>query len=468
MSIDSISRPGGLILCLFLCASCATEPFDRPRLEQARRRATFAEGPIDFTVEVSSAAFSIVAELDELVRASLALDPGIAAAFDEWRAALARVPQVGALPDPRLTWAHFFESIETRTGPQQDRVSVAQTFPWFGKLQGRVDVAAKHADALWWNVEARRAAVVLDVHDAWYEYARLGKDIGLTRENLALLQSLEPVVQRRIQGGGAQAQLLQLQVEIGKLEDHLAGLQASRPAVAARLTTRLGIAGAEHLAWPTWVAPEPLAGPVDAWLQEMLEGNPEIRGLSEAVAREKARVTSADRESLPDVTVGVDWISTGDARMPGVVGSGDDPLAVSLGVNLPIGRAKYRALVDEAEAGRAAARQRLERRIDELEVAVRHARFQHDDAARQIVLYRETLLPRARQALTLTQSAYAQGGAALLDVIDRQRALLAFEQAYWRASAELGRARARIEALLGRHRFLDTQDPRTPSAEAAR
>ncbi|MGA1525172.1 MAG: TolC family protein, partial [Planctomycetota bacterium] len=88
--------------------------------------------------------------------------------------------------------------------------------------------------------------------------------------------------------------------------------------------------------------------------------------------------------------------------------------------------------------------------------------------ARQIVLYRETLLPRARQALTLTQSAYAQGGAALLDVIDRQRALLAFEQAYWRASAELGRARARIEALLGRHRFLDTQDPRTPSAEAAR
>ncbi|MGA0870924.1 MAG: hypothetical protein ACO3UM_18500, partial [Planctomycetota bacterium] len=68
MSTDAISRPGGLILCLCLCASCATEPFDRPRLEQARRRATFAEGPIDFTVEVSSAAVSVVAERDELVR----------------------------------------------------------------------------------------------------------------------------------------------------------------------------------------------------------------------------------------------------------------------------------------------------------------------------------------------------------------------------------------------------------------
>ena len=181
--------------------------------------------------------------------------------------------------------------------------------------------------------------------------------------------------------------------------------------------------------------PAPLPGDLGSWLREMAEGNPELRGLTEAVAREDARVISAYRESLPDVTVGVDWLRTGDARMPGVVGSGDDPFAVSVGVNLPIGRAKYRAIVDEAEAGRASARQKLERRIDELAVALRHARFQHDDAARQIGLYRDTLLPRERQALSVTQAAYGQGGAVLLDVIDRRRALLAFEQAYWRACA---------------------------------
>ena len=154
--------------------------------------------------------------------------------------------------------------------------------------------------------------------------------------------------------------------------------------------------------------------------------------------------------------------------MPGVVGSGDDPFAVSVGVNLPIGRAKYRAIVDEAEAGRASARQKLERRIDELAVALRHARFQHDDAARQIGLYRDTLLPRARQALSVTQAAYGQGGAVLLDVIDRQRALLAFEQAYWRACAELGRSRARIESILGRHRFLDMHEGVTQTTEGSR
>ncbi|MDA0373172.1 MAG: TolC family protein [Planctomycetota bacterium] len=466
MPLHPISRAGGLALCLL--AACATEPIDRPSLEQVRRRGVFPDVPLDFEVEISSASVSIAPNLDELVRLSLARDPGIAAAFEEWRAALARVPQVGALPDPRLTWAHFLESIETRTGPQQDRVSVAQTFPWFGKLQGRVDVAAKHADALWWNVEARRAAVVLDVHDAYYEYARLGRDIGLTRDNLELLQSLEPVVQRRVQGGGAQAPLLQLQVEIGKLEDQLAGFEAFRPAVAARLLTRIDLEEFGELAWPDLEVPAPLPGDLGSWLREMAEGNPELRGLTEAVAREDARVISADRESLPDVTVGVDWLRTGDARMPGVVGSGDDPFAVSVGVNLPIGRAKYRAIVDEAEAGRASARQKLERRIDELAVALRHARFQHDDAARQIGLYRDTLLPRARQALSVTQAAYGQGGAVLLDVIDRQRALLAFEQAYWRACAELGRSRARIESILGRHRFLDMHEGVTQTTEGSR
>lgn len=468
MRVFSSSRSWGLCLSALLLAACATEPFDRPSLEQVRRRGVFSDVPVDLTVEITSSSVVFAADLDELVRASLVSDPGIAAAFDAWRAALARVPQVGALPDPRLTWAHFFESIETRTGPQQDRVSVAQTFPWFGKLSGRVDVAARHAEALWWNVEARRAAVVLEVHDAYYEYARLGKDIGLATENLALLKSLEPVVQRRVQGGGAQAQLLQLQVEIGKLEDQLAGLVAFRPAVAARLTTRIGFAYASELGWPEWDVPEPLPGSVDSWLQEMLEANPELLGLTESVAREDARVVAADRESLPDVTIGVDWLRTGDARMPGVPGSGDDPFALSVGVNLPIGRAKYRALVEEAEAERSATRQRRERRIDELEIALRHARFQHDDAARQIGVYRDTLLPRARQALSVTQAAYGQGGAALIDVIDRQRALLAFEQAYWRACAELGRSRARIESILGRHRFLDMHDGVEPASEGSR
>ena len=81
----------------------------------------------------------------------------------------------------------------------------------------------------------------------------------------------------------------------------------------------------------------------------------------------------------------------------------------------------------------------------EIEMEAYHLR----DAARQIALYRDTLLPRARQALEVTEAAYRGGTMGLLDVIDSQRVLLQFEKSYWRACADYLQAEARLAALFG-------------------
>ena len=60
-----------------------------------------------------------------------------------------------------------------------------------------------------------------------------------------------------------------------------------------------------------------------------------------------------------------------------------------------------------------------------------------------------TLLPRARQAFTLTQSSYRTGRATLLDVIDTERTLLDFERAFWRAVSNYEISIAELEALCG-------------------
>jgi outer membrane protein TolC len=264
-----------------------------------------------------------------------------------------------------------------------------------------------------------------------------------------LLRQLEPVVQRRVETGAPQAELLQLQVEIGKVEDQLAGLQRYRPALSARLAAllhgpRLGV-----LPWPELPVPDEPAVPDEVTLRERLAANPELTALAERVAAAVAQQEAAELETVPDLTVGVDWFDTGAARMPGVAGSGDDPWAVSLGMNLPIYRGRYSAMVAEAEQVREAANQSYHARADQLHADFRMALYRLDDAARQIALYREELLPRARQALELTSTAYRGGVASLLDVIDRERALIAFDQAFWRAATEWGKARADLEALCG-------------------
>jgi outer membrane protein TolC len=118
-------------------------------------------------------------------------------------------------------------------------------------------------------------------------------------------------------------------------------------------------------------------------------------------------------------------------------------------MNLPIWRNKYAAAVRGAERQEAAARGELQDRERGLRSALEHAAYEVDDAARQIALYRDTLLPRARQAFEVTQTSYRGARATVLDVIDAERTLLAFEKSYWRAVSNYEQSLADLEILCG-------------------
>ena len=75
-------------------------------------------------------------------------NPGLEAAFNRWRGEVERVSQVGSLSDPRISYKYFIEEVETRVGPQRQGFEVSQSFPWFGKLSSRADVASKGASAV--------------------------------------------------------------------------------------------------------------------------------------------------------------------------------------------------------------------------------------------------------------------------------------------------------------------------------
>ena len=94
------------------------------------------------------------AGLPELLRYAALNNPGLASAFSRWKAAVERVPQVKALPDPRFTYRYFIEEVETRVGSQRQSFGIAQTFPWFGKLSLRGDAASEAAKAEYQRYEA--------------------------------------------------------------------------------------------------------------------------------------------------------------------------------------------------------------------------------------------------------------------------------------------------------------------------
>jgi len=389
------------------------------------------------------------ADLQRYLAFGLRNNAGLKAAFERFRAAMEQVAHASSLPDPVVSFTEFIEEIQTRTGPQERRFGVRQTLPFFGKQRLQGEIASNKAEALWQQVVSKRLAVQEEIADGYHEYAYLAESLRITRQNLELLKQLEPVVQRRIQVGGGQADLLKLQVEIGKVENDVAALGERRPALNARLAAALNYRGRELLPLPKLVTPQVPEADAKVWVDRALKHNPKLLALQEQIAQARKAEELAGILQWPDVTVGVDYYQTSSAITPGTPDSGEDPVSVSVSFSVPFWGGKYTALKREARSTLWAANHERHDLEARLRAQVELLAYELSDAGRQIALYDKTLLPRSREALQVTRAGYRAGSQSLLDVIDSERALLAFETSYWRACRDYLQGEARMKTVVG-------------------
>jgi outer membrane protein TolC len=378
-------------------------------------------------------------------------NPGLKAAFEGWKADLERVPQVRAYPDPRFNFTYLIEEVETRVGPQEMHLGLSQTFPWFGKLGLKGDVAFEASEVSRRRYEASKLRLFQEVKEAYYEYDYLRRAVDVTRRNLQLLADLEQVARIRYRTAAAgYPDVIKAQVELGKIEDRLAAIEDARGPLVARLNGLLDRPPAATLPWPELPPWGLIIHPDDQILSWVSEGNPELMALDHAVRRGEKEVELAGRDSYPDLTLGVNYIVTGEAIDPSLRDSGKDPWMATLSVNLPIWRGKYRAAEREAAARLRSTELAREQRQNELESRIKQVLFECRDAERKISLYRDTLIPMGEQSLEATQTAFMTGESDFLDVVDAQRALLEFELSFDRALASHGQRLAELEMLVGR------------------
>ena len=427
-----------------LAARADTKSFSEPKwLAEARARAQTDRELPDLDVQSTLEDYQIYAALK---------NPGLKSAFQKWRASMEKVPQATALPDPMLSFGVFLEEVETRVGPQEWKASLSQKFPWFGKLDLKGQVAAEAANAAWHRYQATKLDLFHRVAQAYAEYYYLKQAIDVTRESLSIVKRLEQVARTQYRTGTIpHADVIRAQVELGKLEDRLASLQDLRRPRAAKLNAALGRPSNADLPWPKSLPRSEAGSLTQAKITDWLkDANPRLKALRAQVDSGKAAVEFAGKRYYPDITAGVTYIDTGSAVMSGVDESGKDPVALTLGVNLPIWRDSYRAGERQALAQLRDARRSLENRLNVLESDAQLALYDVQDADRRINLYKNTLVPKARQSLKANETAFRAGKMDFLSVLDSQRELLQFELSHQRALADHVKATARLEKLVGR------------------
>lgn len=457
VSLLRIGVVSGLAASLLLagCSLPASRPSDRP--SQGMGYHIVGEGDEEPRSALRASSAATLPELgatstaDDFIQYALLNNPAVEAAYQRWRAKAERIAQVGVLPDPRVNFGYFAEEVETRVGPQEARVGLQQNFPWPGLLGGREDAAAHASRASWRRLEATRLAVAEHVVVALYDLAYLDRTIAITQENFELLQSFEDVIRSRYRvGTGSHPELIRVQVSLGQLEDRLAQLLAMRPSYVADINAALNRASLTPIPRVPELSGQVAALEPDELASTARESNPVLLALDEEVEEQRFLEDVARKDGYPDLTVGIDYIFTGEAQNRATSGSGDDPILLNFGINVPISRGKYNAAIRESMARRLAISSQRHNETNRIASALHRAWFDHTDADRRVQLYQKSLIPKAEESLQAFLAGFRTGDTNFLDLLDTERTLLEFAISAERARADRGKALARINTLVGR------------------
>ncbi len=377
-------------------------------------------------------------------------NPELEAAFNRWKAALEKIPQVQSLPDPRFNYLYYIENVETRVGPQQHAFNLSQTFPWFGKLELNGDVALEEANIQKQNYETLKLRLFFRVKKVYYEYYYLIRNIEITKDNMGLLTSLENVA--RIQytsGKSSYANVIKTQVEIGILEERLLSLDDLRVPIAADLNAALNRPANAPLPSKLAIPGEELVLPDASVYERLKQTNPDLKALDFQIKKRAKSVELAKKQFYPDLTVGLNYIQTGTSQMQGTPDSGKDSVIGMFSINLPIWRKKYHAAVREAQTLEKSSAETLSDRENNLIAELERSLYNFRDSERKIELFKNTLIPKAKQSLNVSLRAFEAGKADFLNLVDAQRTLLGLELSYERALSNRASHYAHIEMLVG-------------------
>lgn len=187
------------------------------------------------------------------------------------------------------------------------------------------------------------------------------------------------------------------------------------------------------------VLPEQLSEQVD-----LASVSPYLKQAEARIQRERAALTLAERQRLPDFTLSVGTKREAITREQSVL----------LGISVPIplfdrnqgALRSARAELTAAEASLILAQQQWQRQRDQLLV-------QREASYQDALQLRDEVLRIASEALEATREGYRAGKFSLIDLLDAQRSLVESQGVYLAARISYHKSEAALDELLGRATF---------------
>ncbi|MBL7154341.1 MAG: TolC family protein, partial [Phycisphaerae bacterium] len=359
--------------------------------------------------------------VEDYLRFAALNNAGLQASFETWKATVESIPQAKALPDPRFSYGYFIREVETRVGPQRQKFDIMQTFPWFGVIKARTDHAAANANAAHKRYEAKKLELFQQVKHAFYEYSYLAKAIEIANESLELIKHFEQVARMKYAGATtSHPDVIRAQIELAILEDRLKSLKELRPAITAELNSILNRPASSRVPWPESPQHRQISIEFAKLLALIFQNNPDLRAVDYQIEAMRSKETLAKKRSYPNIGIGLSYIDTAHALASGVSDSGRDPVVAMVSLNLPIWTNSYKAAERQAKAELIKTRREKIQLENTLGAKARQLLYEFEDTARKISLYRDIVIPKTREMVLASETAYQAATIDFLSLLDAQ------------------------------------------------
>ncbi|MEE8104356.1 MAG: TolC family protein [Planctomycetota bacterium] len=445
---DSKTLPPAALL-LVLIAGCASP---QPEMAALSWPAPHRPDESDSVARESELpALSETPELGELLALALSRNPRIQSAQESVLAS-AQVGAIdGALPDPKILMGWYATPVETRVGPQEFSLSIQQSVPFPSKLRVRSELGGKLAQREHVAFERTVRDVLVEVVHTVHELIYIDAAIDISGQ-------IAPLLERYVadaaggDAGSALSELFRAETQRAQLDNDRVILVELRGVEAERLRSLLDLPTDTPIGTPRAGHVPNIDASFDGLLSIARTHNQEIKEAGLSVEAAALRTSLARKNRLPDLTFGYTHIFTGDlpSSIGNPAGNGDDAQIVHLGVTVPLWAGKNSAEIRRARALERMAAQ--DRRDVALRLRPRLARawFQVGNAKRQVDLYEQILIPRARSAVRTAEDLLSAGKGSLAGNIETVAVLHNFRLAAARARSDYGQAVASLEAVIGR------------------
>ena len=399
-------------------------------------------------LSLSASTTSAQKPLDRYLETAAENNPGLKAAFNEYMAALEKVPQVNSLPDPKVAFQYFVKPIETRMGPQRFKAGVSQMFPWFGTLEAKENAAAQKAKARYQKFKQQKSRLFKEIRAAYFDLYFNEKATEITLENLGILKTFEELVLIKVKAGKASSlDKYRLEMEQGDLENRLAFLRDQENSLRISFNNLLNVEEDSKVQIPDTLWDDEFNLSRQALKDSITSENHKLLTLDYQAKALDYQKKVAEKAGMPDFSVGLGYavIGKGDMNLQGT----DAFIFPKVGISIPLYRDKYEAKVQEVVYRLKAQEQKRQNTENELHSLFAEGWKDYRDALRRVELYKEQSR-LARQSMDVLESRYSTNTNDFEEVLRMERKLLKYRLELEKARADQQSAISFIHYLMGK------------------